>query len=372
MKPKTIVFILALIAASGIAGLYLKEKSGTAPNAKTSLPQKTLYQCPMHHQIIRDHPGHCPICGMDLRPMKALKGKPGNVPGRAPVVISSQRRQLIGVTYGEAKIRVLTKNIRAPGRIAYDPQLYEALEEYRQALEALNALKKGGQPSQGNWAFSMKKAAAFKLKLLGLSPAQTSAWMKDPSLAQGLLVGKRGQAVWVYADVYEYDLPLVHQGMAMQIKSETLPGKSWTTKILSIDPVINPETRTARVRARLDDVLGLLKPGTYVDVNIESPLGKNLSVPDNAVLDTGERQYVFIAEEDGTLKPQAVILGRKAGGYYEILSGLNPGDTVSTSANFLIDAESQFQSAIESFLKPSASSKKAAPQSMGSMPGMKM
>ena len=159
----------------------------------------------------------------------------------------------------------------------------------------------------------------------------------------------------------------------MKIKSQTLPGEVWRTKVLSIDPVINPTTRTARVRARLDDALGLLKPGTYVDVAIQSPLGSHLSVPESAVLDTGDKQYVFVAREDGTLDPQPVRLGTKANGYDEILSGLNPGETVTTSANFLIDAESQYQSAIESFAQPDKASKDQSPSdSMDSMPGMKM
>lgn len=368
--PLILAFFLAVIG-----GIYFQNRNHSMELGVSSegVPAKTLYQCPMHHQIIRNQPGQCPICGMDLRPMEKIKNGNDDVPERAPVLISAQRRQLIGVAYGTAEIRPLTKNIRAPGRIAYDPQLYEAIEEYRQALEALNSVKKSSQNSEANWALSMEKASAFKLKLLGLAPAQVSAWMKNPSLAQGLLVGKRGQAVWVYADVYEYDLQFVRPGIPMEIKSQTLPGKIWTTRVLSIDPVINPTTRTARVRARLDDVLGLLKPGTYVDVTIQSPLGSHLSVPENAVLDTGDKQYVFVAKEDGTLEPQRVRLGSKAQGYDEILSGLSPGETVSTSANFLIDSESQYQSAIESFAKPGKDSKdNTSPDSMGSMPGMKM
>jgi Cu(I)/Ag(I) efflux system membrane fusion protein len=373
MKIKKIFFLGSAFFLIGVSAVYFKRINSGEAAAEKRPPQKTLYQCPMHPQIIRDRPGQCPICGMDLRPMDKIKEKTDGVLGRAPVALSPQRLQLIGVTYGKAKIRSLTRRIQAPGRIAYDPQLYEALEEYRQALKALNSAQGSPQGSDLSWARSMKKATILKLKLLGLSPAQVSAWAKDPSLDQGLLLGKRGQAVWVYADIYEYDLPFVRPGMSLQVKSETLPGKSWMTKVLSIDPVINPKTRTARLRARLDDVLGLLKPGTYVDVAIDSPLGNHLSVPESAVLDTGDRQYVFIVKEDGTLKPQAVELGNKAEGYDEILSGLNPGETVSTSANFLIDAESQFQSAIESFAKPGQDSKNAAPSdSMGSMPGMKM
>ncbi len=152
-----------------------------------------------------------------------------------------------------------------------------------------------------------------------------------------------------------------------------MPGKTWNSPIISIDPVINPETRTARVRARLDDVLGLLQPGTYVDVTIKSPLGNLLSIPDGAVLDTGENQYAFVAEENGTLTPAPIVIGKRAQGYVEILSGLKAGQTVVTSANFLIDAESQFQSAIKSFAQPSNNSNgDSSSGSMGSMPGMKM
>lgn len=370
MKQKYL-FPIIFLAALTIGAFYLAHRNSSikTSNATPSI-SKTLYQCPMHHQIIRDHPGNCPICGMDLRPMEKIKTAGARVSERAPILISAQKSQLIGVTFGTAKIRALVKNIRAPGRIAYDPQLYEAVEEYRQALDALKSVK--GPAQNASWAVEMKKSAAFKLKLLGVPSSQIADWAKNPQLTQGLLVGKRGQAVWVYADVYEYDLSFIHPGISMMVKSQTLPGKVWTTHVLSIDPTINPVTRTARVRARLGDVLGLLKPGTYVDVSIESPLGQRLSVPENAVLNTGEKTYVFVAGPGGALVPTPVRLGTKAGGYYEILSGLSPGDSVSTSANFLIDAESQFQSAIEAFAPPSKDSKNSRSNSMGSMPGMKM
>ncbi len=368
MKSKIPALLTALILLIGVS-FFLKKT--TPPPAPQEAAKKILYQCPMHPQIIRSSPGQCPLCGMDLRPMEQLKETGPVVPNRAPIAVSARKKQLIGVTYGEVKIRPLAEKIDAPGRIAYDPKLYQAVEEYRQAFEALKSVKYA--TSEAAWARSMEKAAALKLKLLGLSPAQVSQWLKNPESAQSLLLGKRGEAVWVYADVYEYNLPLIHPGLPLEIRSQTLPGKTWSAKIISIDPVINPETRTARVRARLDDVLGLLKPGTYVDVTIQSPLGNLLSVPDGAVLDTGENQYVFVAGKDGTLTPTPVTLGKRAQGYMEVLSGLKAGQTVVTSANFLIDAESQFQSAIKSFAKPASdSSKDSSSGAMGSMPGMKM
>ncbi len=367
MKSKTPVFLTVLFLLIG--GFFLIKKTNYPP-APPVVAKKNLYQCPMHPQIIRSSPGECPICGMDLRPMENLKETGSSVPNRAPISISARRKQLIGVTYGEVKMRDIVKKIDSPGRIAYDPKLYQAIEEYRQALEALKSVERAS--SETAWAQSMKKAAALKLKLLGFSPRQVSQWLQNPESAQSLLLGKRGEAVWVYADVYEYDTPLVRPGMSMEIRSQTLPGRIWTAKIISIDPVINPETRTARVRARLDDVLGLLKPGTYVDVAIESPLGKLLSVPEGAILDTGENQYAFVANEDGTLTPTPVAIGKKAQGYVEILSGLKAGQTVVTSANFLIDAESQFQNAIKSFAPPDGSKSESQSNSMGSMPGMKM
>ncbi len=134
-----------------------------------------------------------------------------------------------------------------------------------------------------------------------------------------------GKSVWIYAQVYEYEAPLVKQGQTMVVTSPALPGERFTTEILAIDPILDPMTRTTRVRGLVSTPDATLRPESFVDVTIHVPLGEQLAVPEDAVLDTGEHQLVFVVKDDGTFEPRAVELGREAEGYYEVRSGLSRG-----------------------------------------------
>jgi Cu(I)/Ag(I) efflux system membrane fusion protein len=116
--------------------------------------------------------------------------------------------------------------------------------------------------------------------------------------------------------------------------------------VKSIDTVLDPMTRSVKVRAEIANPDGFLKPEMFVNVTIYIPLGRKLAIPEDAVLDTGERKLVFLSLGEGKFAPREVKLGYSAEGYYEITSGLREGDKVVTSANFLIDSESKLKSAI--------------------------
>jgi len=120
-------------------------------------------------------------------------------------------------------------------------------------------------------------------------------------------------------------------------------------------------TRTVRVRGLVASAGATLRPESFVDVKIRVPLGDKVALPQEAVLDTGEHRIVFVVRGEGRFEPRAVELGRKAGGYYEVLSGLDEGDAVVTSANFLIDSESRFRSALAAFRAPATASGVAVP-----------
>ena len=143
--------------------------------------------------------------------------------------------------------------------------------------------------------------------------------------------------------------------------------------IAAVDPTINPATRTLRARGKIEDPQGELRPDEYVDAAIEVPLGTRLCVPKEAVLDSGLRRIAFISKADGTIEPRAVETGVRGDGYVEILSGLEPGDKVVSSAGFLIDSEARLQSAVKSF-GGGAKEKESgnALPGMGMPPGMKM
>ena len=188
----------------------------------------------------------------------------------------------------------------------------------------------------------------------GLSDAQIQALAGESADPVELLLP--GKSVWVYAQVYEHEAPLVEAGQAMTVTAPSYPGRKFPAKVVAVDPIVDPMTRTVRVRAQVQTPDVTLRPESFVDVSIEVPLGEKLSVSEDAVLDTGEHQIVFVVKGEGDFEPRSVELGRDAEGHYEVISGLEAGEEVVTSANFLIDSESRFRSALASFKTPNAAS----------------
>ncbi|MBI4716035.1 MAG: efflux RND transporter periplasmic adaptor subunit, partial [Nitrospirae bacterium] len=151
--------------------------------------------------------------------------------------------------------------------------------------------------------------------------------------------------VWVYADVYEYEIPRVRTGQEAAVTLTAYPGETFHGRVTYVSPTLDPETRTVRVRTEFPNPGGRLKPGMYGDVEIRMALQKGLAVPQEAVLDSGARKIVFVDQGDGMYAPREVRLGGKVDHFYPVLSGLTPGERVVTSATFLIDSESRLAAA---------------------------
>jgi Cu(I)/Ag(I) efflux system membrane fusion protein len=159
--------------------------------------------------------------------------------------------------------------------------------------------------------------------------------------------------VWAAVDVAERDLAAVALGQTVRIRVRSYPDKSFTGKVALIYPHLNPATRTVRVRIELTNTDLLLRPDMYAEVEISTGSGQEvLAVPDSAVIDSGDRQIVIIDKGDGRFEPRNVQLGRHGGGYVEIKDGVSEGDAVVTSANFLIDAESNLKAALKGLGAP--------------------
>jgi membrane fusion protein, copper/silver efflux system len=383
-----ILVVIALVVAAFFIGRSFvpRPPSPAATEMATAETRRTLYQCSMHPQIVSDKPGKCPICGMNLKlveeapaapttgapkehkivvyrnPMRAdvtsltpMKDEMGmdyipvyadelaatqtEVPGHAGFTLSTEREQLIGVTRGKVELRDLNTDIRTVGQVAYDPDLYQTIIEYREALH-----REGAEAVTG--------AAALRLRQMGLSDEMIKELADPGHDPKSLLLP--GKEVWVYAQLYEYEVDLVQPGQPVSVTAPSLPGRIYTAKVAAVDPILNSTTRTARARILVGTPDESLRPGMFVHVKLEIPLGKKLAVPFDAVLDTGENQIVFAVKGAGTFEPRSVKLGRQADGYYEVLSGLEEGEEVVTSANFLIDSESRFRSALAAFGKKSA------------------
>jgi Cu(I)/Ag(I) efflux system membrane fusion protein len=152
--------------------------------------------------------------------------------------------------------------------------------------------------------------------------------------------------IWITADIYESELPFVKVGQPATVSLSYDPGTVLQGRSVFIYPTLDPQTRTAKVRFELANPGERLKPGMYANVALKSALGTRLFVPTEAILDSGDRQVIFIHLGEGRLEWRTVKLGVRAGEWVEVLEGLKEGEHIVTSANFLIDSESQLKAAV--------------------------
>ncbi|HEU4436164.1 MAG TPA: efflux RND transporter periplasmic adaptor subunit, partial [candidate division Zixibacteria bacterium] len=151
-------------------------------------------------------------------------------------------------------------------------------------------------------------------------------------------------AVWVWAEIYEYEIAGVSAGTPVTVSSPAYPGKKLSGSVSFVSPEVNKETRTIRVRAELENPGLLLKPGMYVDVDIKVQTGKRvLAIPVSSVLQTGNRQIVWVKASSTTFEPRAVALGVRGGDWWEVHSGIHEGEEVVSSGGYLLDSEAQFR-----------------------------
>ena len=150
-------------------------------------------------------------------------------------------------------------------------------------------------------------------------------------------------SVWVFADIYEYELPAIKQGQSANISLSYFPGKEFKTRIEYVYPELSGQTRTAKVRFTIPNSNGQLKPQMFTNVEIKIDLGKKLAIPEDAIIDTGVRQVVYVDKGEGYFEPREVMLGVKAEGLREVTMGLKAGQRVASSATFLIDSEAQLK-----------------------------
>jgi len=252
----------------------------------------------------------------------------------------------------------------------YSPELVSTQEEYLLALKAKQDWSKSpfAEVSEGGNLLAM--SARRRLKLWDINDAQIKALEegREPqktltlySPFTGYVLEKminKGQfvdagmaiykiadlsTIWVIADIYEYELPLIRLGQAARVRLSYLPGKEFATKIDYIYPALSGESRTARVRLVMPNPGGNLMPQMFTNIEIKIDLGKRLAVPGEAVIDTGTRKIVYVDKGEGNFEPREVVTGLRADKMVEVLQGLKEGERVASSANFLIDSEAQLR-----------------------------
>lgn len=255
----------------------------------------------------------------------------------------------------------------------YSPELVSTQEEYLIALRARKDLMKSPFSEVAASGNSLAESAKRRLKLWDISDDQIKALeesgqprktltlyapyngfvlekmaYKGMNVMPGMALFKLADlsTVWLYAEIYEYELPFIRLGQQAKIQLSYLSGETFTGKAIYIYPSLDPNTRTAKVRFEFPNPHGKLKPEMYANVEIKVHLGTKLVVPDGAIIDTGLRQMAIIDKGDGFFEPREVKVGIKVDNYYEVIKGLRIGERVVTSANFLIDSESKFKEAI--------------------------
>ncbi len=361
------------------------------------------YTCSMHTSVRSAEPGKCPICSMDLVPVHRHDVETNTF------VVDEKRRQEIGVRTAPVGRERFSAAIRAPGRVAYDeslesevtvkiqgfittlrvdqtgqrvskgqvlfdlysPDLHATQQELLVALDSQRRARDTGAADRADY---LVLAAKERLRLWDLDRDQIDEIARSGVLleslpirspAAGYVIDKQvvagsavmpGQTlyrlagidrVWVEADVYEAELPLVKVGQPATVTLSYLPGKSFAGRVSFIYPYLTPETRTGKVRVTLANPGETLKPEMYANVELAADLGERLAVPVEAVLFAGDRRLVFVDLGKGRLAPREIVLGVRSGERYEVLSGLEPGEVVVTSGNFLVAAESRLKSVLE-------------------------
>jgi Cu(I)/Ag(I) efflux system membrane fusion protein len=343
-----ILGLLVLNAAFLYWWTQRSEDSGAATTSSGSTDRKILfYRHPMQPSITSKVPAKDEM-GMDYIPV--YEGDEDNVntstvDGRASFPLSPENQQKIGITTTVVTRLPLTREIRATGRVAYDPELFAAIEEYRQALLARQQLKSSSYQGFVDQSAALVKSSETRLKLLGLTDAQIQQIARGGSQAMNLILPKG--KVWIYAEVFEYEVTGLKAGQRIEAEAPSIPGEVFQGKISSISPVLNAPTRTIRVRAEVPDPKGLLRPDTYLNVRILTDIGERLAIPDNSILFSNNQAYVFVKDAGERFHPRAVQLGAKVRGFYEVKEGLESGEVVVTGANFLLDSESRLQAVIQ-------------------------
>lgn len=317
-----------------------------AEAAEISKGQILYYRHPMRPEVTSPVPKKDEM-GMDYVPVYPEEQAGATaVSGQAALIISEERRQMIGMKSEPVQKRDLAVIVRASGRIAYDPDLYNAQVEYREAVKARDKVKESPYPDVHERAEALVRASELRLRQMGLSESQIQEVAQEAQQPTNLLVGGPGGTVWVYAQIYEYEIGLVKPGQSAEMTTPAYPGRKFRGTIRAIDPILSAETRSLKVRIEVPNPDGLLKLEMYVDTTIRADFGRKLALPEDALVDTGERKLTFVDLGSGRLEPREVHVGREADGYYEILSGVQEGEKVVTSANFLIDSESRLKSTI--------------------------
>jgi membrane fusion protein, copper/silver efflux system len=464
--PSLKLFVLIVLLA--LAGVGIYSLSSAAPNAPTSdKPGSETWTCSMHPQVRQNKPGNCPICGMPL----VLAGSTGEHRDANPetLTLSEHALAMASVETASVQKRDLIKEIRAVGKVQYNetalatvvtrtegyiehlfvdytgitvnkgdhlveiysPDLYVGMQElliFRNEQSRLDL--SGTRRKLNQWGVTdeqidrVLKTGKVEDRITLYSPINGT--VTEKMVVEGSHVEKGDvlyrvanlESVWVYLDIYEYELAWIQYGQQVEFTAEAYAGQKFKGIVTFISPILNDETRTVKVRVNISNADRKLKPGMYVTAAISVPVladgnaaptgleGKYtcpmhpeviedkpgkcricgmdleqlpgsvkeitdeqrhvLALPVTAVLDSGRKQLVYMEKSRGRFAAVEVTLGPRAGDFYPVLKGLKAGDRVAIRGSFLLDSQFQIEG------KPSlfATNGQLPVHQHGNMPGM--
>lgn len=382
-------------------------EAGSTASAQTGDKKVLYWYDPMHPHYKSDKPGIAPDCGMDLVPM--YEGQGGIEDGMIKVTPERQRALGVRTAQVEDKVisrtlrtsgevvpdetRIAHVHVKTPGWIEnvyvdfvgqmvkkgqplftiYSPDLVATQEEYLIAKKGERTLGDSPYKDVAHNSRSLLESARQRLELWDLTPAQikrldetgqvnrtitiyspVSGYVTDRKAFPNVSVTGDSDIytitdlshIWVTADVYESELPYVKVGQPADIKLSYVPGESFRGRVTYNYPVLDPQTHTAKVRIDVPNSGLRLKPNMFADVELQINYGRHMVVPEGAVLNSGTRQVVFVVHPDGKFEPREVTIGPTVDGQTIIEFGLEKGETIVSSGNFLLDSESRMKSAV--------------------------
>jgi Cu(I)/Ag(I) efflux system membrane fusion protein len=338
-----------------------------------------------------------------------VQGGGGAVQGLATVSIDPQRQQLIGLRTAEVQRGTVGASWRTVGKVAvdetrvhhvnikvsgfvehvhvdyvgkvvkrgeplftiYSPDLLSVQQEYMLALRTRKALGDAGVT--GGAGDDLVEAARERLRLWDVSTsdierlertgkptktltihAPSSGVVTKKDIVHGHRLNEGDMpyeitdlsSIWVLADAYESDLARIRTGMTATLTLQAFPDRAFKGKVLFIDPVLDPKTRTAKVRLEFPNRTGELRPEMFGEVTMQAKQREGLRIPSDAVIDSGTKKVVFVALPEGKFQPREIRVGAVSDETVEVLAGLRAGERVVTRANFLIDSESRLRASL--------------------------
>ena len=383
-------------------------QSASGATASKSERKILYWYDPMHPQYKSDKPGKAPDCGMDLVPKYAEDQPSSMAPGSVMISAGKQqligvrtaevkRETLVRDVHTTGQIiadetKIAHVHVKINGFIEkvfvdhigqlvqkgqplftlYSPDLVATQEEYLIAKRGEKTLGSSPFTEVAQGSVSLVRSTRERLRLWDISDEQIKKLDESGEVSRtltfyspitGVVMDRKAfpqtsvtpdtelytvsdlSTIWVNADIFEYEVPFVKLGQHAEMQLSYYPGKKWNGRISFIYPTVDPITRTVKVRLEFPNPDFQLKPQMFADVELKINYGNQIVVPQEAVLDSGKEQTVFVAHEGGYFEPRKIKAGAKLEGKVVVLSGLKAGETVVTSGNFLIDSESRLKSA---------------------------